>query len=250
MEAAAQVNYKHCASIRLWKTKCEDEGVRMLAKFMVPTKTVVCLELLDAGVTPIGCELIAQMLHFKNEIGLLVLKLDHNPIGSLGLKHLVQGVSQNKQLQQLSLTYCGIDEHAAESLFEIAIYQYSELKELDVSGNPIKDAGVIKLFEGLACSKSLEKVSAGDCQFNDSKEVLEHLEFCMTSNKKLSKYILKHNNITDDGVDFIADQILPNAQHVFEVEISEWVNEKTMEKLQLALAANKPKKGKKGKKKK
>jgi len=126
----------------------------------------------------------------------------------------------------------------------------SGLLDLDVSGNPIKDAGVCKLFEGLACSKSLEKVSIGDCQFNDTKEVLEHLYFCMTSNKKLSKYNLKHNNITDDGVDYIADKILPEAPHVFEIDLSEWMQEETLAKLNERLSANKPKKGKKGKKKK
>jgi Leucine-rich repeat (LRR) protein len=46
--------------------------------------------------THIGCEIIGQALNYKNELNLLVLKLDHNPIGSLGLAHIAQGVSQNK----------------------------------------------------------------------------------------------------------------------------------------------------------
>jgi Ran GTPase-activating protein (RanGAP) involved in mRNA processing and transport len=37
------------------------------------------------------------------------------------------------------------------------------LKELNVSGNPIKDEGMIRLCQGLGCSKSLEKISVGDC---------------------------------------------------------------------------------------
>jgi hypothetical protein len=71
----------------------------------------------------------------------------------------------------------------------------------------------------------------------------------MTKNKKLSKYDLKHNNITDDGVDVLCE-ILEKANHVFECEISEWVQEETLAKLEARLSANKPKKGKKGKKKK
>lgn len=67
----------------------------------------------------------------------------------------------------------------------------------------------------------------GDCQFNDSAEVLENLQFCMVNAKKLSKYDLKHNNITDDGVDKICT-FLEEANHIFEVEISEWVNEETL----------------------
>lgn len=133
-------------------------------------------------------------------------------------------------------------------MFEICIYQSSALVDLDVSGNPIKNPGVIKLLEGLACSKSIEKISVGDCQFEDKQDVLEQLQFCMLSNKKLSKYNLKHNNITDDGVDFICDKILPDAGHVFEIDLSEWINEETLQKLNDRLSANKPKKGKKGKK--
>lgn len=71
----------------------------------------------------------------------------------------------------------------------------------------------------------------------------------MTNNKKLVKYDLKHNNITDDGVDKICE-FLEQSPHVFELEVSEWINEETMQKLQDRLTANKPKKGKKGKKKK
>lgn len=63
----------------------------------------------------------------------------------------------------MSLTYCNIGEDSAESLFEIAIYQCSALLELNISGNPIKDAGMIRLCEGLAAAKSLEKISVGDC---------------------------------------------------------------------------------------
>lgn len=70
----------------------------------------------------------------------------------------------------------------------------------------------------------------------------------MISNKKLSKYNLKHNNITDDGVDYICDTILPEAGHVFEIDLSEWIQEETLQKLNDRLGANKPKKGKKGKK--
>lgn len=75
------------------------------------------------------------------------------------------------------------------------------------------------------------------------------MKFCLVKNKTLTKYDFKHNNITDDGVEAIIE-ILDTATHVFEVGISEWVNEETYEKLQKALTNNKPKKGKKGKKKK
>ena len=106
IDAAVAVNYKHCTSIRLWRSKCEDEGVRILVKFLLQAKTVAVFELLDAQVTKIGCEMISKALLGQHSINLLVLKLDHNPIGSEGLKILAQGISQNKQLTSVSLTFC------------------------------------------------------------------------------------------------------------------------------------------------
>jgi len=93
MEAAIMANYKHCTSIRLWRTKCEDEGVRLITKFMCQAKTVQVLELLDANLSTIGCEIIGQALNWRNELNLAVLKLDHNPLGSEGLAHLSRGIS-------------------------------------------------------------------------------------------------------------------------------------------------------------
>lgn len=92
MEAAVQAKYKHCNSIRLWRTKCEDEGVRQIMLFMSMAKTVQVLELLDAELTLVGCEMISKALHYSNDLNLLVLKLDHNPLGNHGLKYLSEGV--------------------------------------------------------------------------------------------------------------------------------------------------------------
>jgi len=53
---------------------------------------------------------------------MIILKLDHNPIGSEGLKQLANGVALNKSLKSLSLTFCNIGQEGAQSLYEILIY--------------------------------------------------------------------------------------------------------------------------------
>ena len=45
----------------------------------------------------------------------------------------------------------------------------------------------------------------------------------MVKNKILTRFDFKHNNITYDVVDALIE-ILDSAQHVFEFEISEWIN--------------------------
>ena len=80
------------------------------------------LELLDNKITPLGCEHLGKILNPIAKTNLTHLKLDHNQFGSAGLKFLAEGLSQNKNIEHLSLTYCEIDESGARYLFEILIY--------------------------------------------------------------------------------------------------------------------------------
>ena len=122
MDSLRQVNYPHCRSIRLWKTYCEDEGVRAVCQFVEVGKGISVLELLDNKMTPHGCEFISKVIHPKSNTGILVLKLDHNDIGSKGITTLAEGLAVNKSVVTLSLTYCNIDSEGARALFEILIF--------------------------------------------------------------------------------------------------------------------------------
>lgn len=93
---------------------------------------------------------------------MIILKLDHNPIGADGLKELANGLCFNKCLKSLSLTFCGIGVEGAQSLYEMLIYQSSALLELNLSGNLLKDEGVVKVLRGAAAAKSLEKLDLSD----------------------------------------------------------------------------------------
>jgi hypothetical protein len=76
------------------------------------------------------------------------------------------------------------------------------------------------------------------------------LHTSFVENKVLAKYDLQHNTIEDEGVLKIA-AALKVSPHVSDVAISEYVSEDVLTQFKEAIAANKPKKGKrKGKKKK
>lgn len=83
------------------------------------------MELLDNKITSLGCEFIGKLLHPKVNSSITILKLDHNDIGSAGVRHLAEGLAVNKSLQSLSLTYCNIDANGARPLFDILIYTQS-----------------------------------------------------------------------------------------------------------------------------
>ena len=110
------------------------------------------------------------------------MKLDHNDFGSDGVKALAEGLSQNKVITSISLTYCNIGEEAARSIFEILIFQQSVLEEMNLGGNHLKNEGTIEVLRGVSCAKSLKKIYLSDNQFSEEDCVLDAIEKCMKKN--------------------------------------------------------------------
>lgn len=82
--------------------------MRFISKFLTIKYTLELIDILDNGITPLGCEFLGKAMasplcHVKH------LKLDDNLIMSQGLKQLVIGLRQNNTIDKLSLKYCGID---------------------------------------------------------------------------------------------------------------------------------------------
>ena len=93
MDALIKFKYSHCKSIRLWKAGAEDEGVRSLCEYLKISPNVALVELLDNGVTSLGCEFIAKAILPSTASNVLYLKLDHNNFGSEGVKALAKGLN-------------------------------------------------------------------------------------------------------------------------------------------------------------
>ena len=91
-----------------------------------------------------------------------MLKLDHNEIGSDGVSRLAEGLSINKTLISLSLTYCNIDAEGARALFEILIFSQSKIEELNLAGNHLRNEGAITVLRGVSIAKSLKKIYLAD----------------------------------------------------------------------------------------
>ena len=133
----------------------------------------------------------------------------------------------NKTLEELSLTYCNIDAEGARSIFDFLIYTKSGLKKLNLTGNHLRNEGVRKILRGVSCAKVLEEFSIADNQFGEEDEVLQAFKFCMTRNKVLTHYDIKFNAIMDDGVKYLTE-VLIEAGHVWNVEISERVTQEIL----------------------
>ena len=250
VDALSKADYKWINSFRIWAGKIQDEGARLLSQYLCRYEEVAILELLDCAITPLGCEFLNNVFMPGTGGKLQVIKLDHNPLGSEGMNIIAQGLSQNTMVNVLSLTYCEIGPEGCEGLFQVILYQNSNILELSLNGNPLMDEGIVQIFHGLAAAKNLQSVYLCDCQFDmENEDVLAAMKIAMVTNIKINKYDLKHNAITDDGIEALVE-ILGEAKHVQMLTVSEWITSEAFQQLLDALAANKPAKGKKGKKKK
>ena len=202
---------------------------------------------MDNKLTPLSCEFLARLIHPKANTNLQILKLDHNDIGSKGLEYLAEGMAINKTVTSLSLTYCNIDEGGARALFEMMIFTQSNLEELNLSGNLLRNDGLIALLKGVSINKKLSHLLLADNQFNEDDSVLDAIRSCFIKNQKLGHYDFRYNTLENYGVEKITS-FLEEATWVSNVEISERISRETLELFKERLALNKPKKGKKGKK--
>ena len=56
----------------------------------------------------------------------------------------------------------------------------------------------------------------------ENEDVLAAMKIAMVTNIKINKYDLKHNAITDDGIEALVE-ILGEAKHVQALSVSEWI---------------------------
>lgn len=150
-------------TIRLWKTYCQDEGVRLLCTFLERCNSIVALDLLDNKITHLGCEQLGRTLSpIEPCPPIMQLKLDHNPFGSEGMNALLKGIHMNQHLTELSFTYCELDAGCSRALFEMLIYSKSKIEKLWLQGNSFRKEGVKEILQGVSVNKSLKEVSLAD----------------------------------------------------------------------------------------
>eukprot|EP01017_Pseudomicrothorax_dubius_P005547 TRINITY_DN11426_c0_g1_i1.p1 TRINITY_DN11426_c0_g1~~TRINITY_DN11426_c0_g1_i1.p1 ORF type:complete len:323 (+),score=93.98 TRINITY_DN11426_c0_g1_i1:64-969(+) len=239
MEAMIEIKYQHTKSIRFWKAKAQDEGVRATCQFLETNKTVRVLEFMDCEVGVLGAEFIGRVLEPSIDSAITVLKLDHNPLGTAGLAMLARGLCRNSKIQSLSLTFCGIDSDGSKYLQQILAFINSDLKELYLQGNHLKNAGVFQLFRVLEINQVLTMLDISDNQFGEEEKLMEKICDVIVKNQTLKSYNFKFNGIFEDGTKKIIEAI--KQSKVEDVKLNDTLAKEVQAELEEAIARNKPK---------
>lgn len=202
------LDYKLLRQIRLWGARIDDEGARSLCQFLENNHTVVHLELKGCGITSLGCVFLGNVLGYKVRSSIAILKLDHNNIGSEGCNKISEALAMNGTVTELSLTYCNIEAEAAESLLQALIFVSTSIRELDLTGNYLRNAGVTQLLKAFLINRTVKKLILADNQFGEDPLVLEGIKDVLHCNDCISFLDLNFNGFYEAGVTYLRNALI------------------------------------------
>ena len=203
--------FKLVESIRIWRSKCSDDGAAAIAEVLRVgggDVKIAYLELLDNNIGPRGALALGTSLSKGNNLSLLTLKLDYNgTLGSEGLNNLCRGLRTNISMKQLHLQYCKIDEEGGRHLGEVLSSTKSALELLNIGGNKLGGKGLRYLCAGLIENQRLEKLLINDNYIDENPEDLDGLamlrECMMTPTVAVTSINLLFNRIGEAGANVL-----------------------------------------------
>ncbi|XP_051977209.1 protein NLRC5-like [Xyrauchen texanus] len=185
--------------LREWnlsKHKLGDSKVKQIAALLGDKHCKLNKLLLrECDITDEGCSALTSALN-SNPSHLRHLNLSRNKLGDSGIGHLC-GLLRNSQfqLENLELCECRITEKQCGILTSALCSNPSHLRELDLSGNTLKNTGLNHICHLLNDSHcKLEKLSLYKCEITDVASLAE-----VKTVRSLKELDLRRNRITESS---------------------------------------------------
>lgn len=252
------LNYQHLKVVRLWKVELQDEGLRSICNYIDKVASVEYLDLMDNGITALGCEFLGKTLRSERN-NVRKLKLDNNEIGDEGLGRLAVGLRQNNKIEKLSFCFCGLTALGTKYIQEILANIGCKLRTLKLMGNPLQNEGVYEILRAVnSCGDKLEKLNIADVQLHilgykedigDSIEekIEKELVSIVKHSNTIAKYNFRNNWIPDGVARKLLGEVREN-KTVFLFDLPDTVSHPIKELHAEIMKKRKPKKKKKTKK--
>jgi len=254
MTAMIKADFEGIKSLRLWNTGIGDIGVKFVCEGLLHLPNIEKLEISGSLMTEKGCEYLGSYLRKISVANVRVLKLDFNKIGSNGVKHIADALAFNTKLVNVSMAHCGICEKGGASLARV-ISKEGGVKILNVEGNELGNNGIAAFAIGLATNPRLTKLNIADNKFDGSEAHMTALCQGLKGCKTLSSINMDGNLIGDNGLRFMLTHMHKDCTHIYDLDVTCFVDAQLLNMLHEWLNKNIPKKGgkkkgSKGKKKK
>ena len=145
-------------------------------------------------VTRKGAQLISCSL--KHCPTLLELSLADNPLSNEGARHLASSLMCNNTLEMLNISNCGIGPSGVDALSYALEHNNASLRWLDLSSNPMGDAGSQSMLRCIAnersfdlllsCNHSLHGIILKKVTLEDKRRTLSRIMNYLKVNRKHS----------------------------------------------------------------
>ncbi|XP_077629512.1 ribonuclease inhibitor [Crocuta crocuta] len=162
----------------------------------------------DCGLTEVRCKDIRSALQANPS--LTELSLCTNELGDAGVRLLLQGLqSPGCKIQKLSLRNCSLTDTGCEVLPDV-LCSLSTLRELQLSDNPLGDAGLQLLCKGLLDPQChLEKLQLEYCNLTAAS--CEPLAAALRAQRHFKELAVSNNDIGEAGVRALCQGLVDSA---------------------------------------
>jgi Ran GTPase-activating protein (RanGAP) involved in mRNA processing and transport len=190
-----------------WRSPIADEGCISLAQ-LLKFGSIHYLELMDNRVTSASMDALSDAVAV---CPLVSISIDFNDLGDDGVVRLCAGLKLSKKLESLSLSYCNVGERGAAELALHVLPNVTSLKNLDLQGNFVRNAGMAAIGCALAENTCLETLNLSDNSIEDHVESVAAFRDGVQQNTTLQSINLGGNLIGEDCAKLLAEMLASKA---------------------------------------
>ncbi|CAO2583846.1 Ribonuclease inhibitor [Lemmus lemmus] len=190
----------HCAPTMSLDIQCEQLSDARWTEVLPLIQQYQVVRLDDCGVTEVRCKDISSAIQANST--LTELSLCTNELGDAGVCLVLQGLrNPTCKIQKLSLQNCSLTEAGCRVLPDV-LRSLPTLRELHLSDNPLGDAGLKLLCEGLLDPQCrLEKLQLEYCNLTATS--CEPLASVLRAKADFKELVLSNNDLHEAGVQML-----------------------------------------------
>ena len=200
---AALTETTSLTNLNLDGTGLGDDGASAIARGLAANRSVSALWLRSNGIGDPGAIALGYAMATCR---LELLWLWTNNVGDAGALSLARGLQASTTMRKLNIAKCNVGDEGCGAFAAALAGTSAPFEDIMFDTNPIGDAGVSALAEGIRVSSTLQQVLLNKCKVNEQGGIA--LAAAIAQSTSMQCLILDSNDLTDVASLAMADAIL------------------------------------------